>query len=197
MNIATINNFCFIGYDIRERFFYAPANYFLGKGQVVTGDISLCERYNKNINWHRSGDKNYPLELFPEYKKVADSYDEMSEKDKEKYCIYAFEICKLDISNIKVKVGANNFPLYEWALAKECTFAKKNAFSFRGYDVVDSMGISAVTNCGLSSGDIARFGELSKNSLFEKFNAASMFRDYANREVTEHSPFAIFKIYQM
>ncbi len=189
------NSFITVGFDIRERYFSGGENYTFGKGEFVTMDTSLCERYEKSIIWHYENNQSYPLEFHPAYEELKSIYGNLTPAEKKIFTLYAFEIYSKDMSIVKRMVGSKEIPLYQWALTRNLGLLAAQEWQFQGYDVCGAaIEVSAVTNCAYKKEEIEKLGKLNKNFLLEELHGAVAFQEFANKDAIEHAPFVIWKI---
>ncbi len=70
---------------------------------------------------------------------------------------------------------------------------------FLGYDVSDGGTLSGLLNCGISARDARAYwiADLNDNHLFQTIEIADEFRQFIDKQVKEHSPFAICGLYKI
>lgn len=90
-------------------------------------------------------------------------------------------------------------PTFVWVYRLP-VYHNDDGFEFLGYDIVDSGGISGLSNCGYSKEDLEYCQKiylpyLNEHGLFSNFYVAWDFVNYTNKRVYEHAPFYVYGLY--
>ena len=196
-----MKKFVFVGYDIREKYWLSPSNYFLGSTKVITFDDSLLDRYDNEYHFYM---RKHPVCFYPLFRDFYTKFKNLLlENDKKQFTPYAFEIYAKDVSLVlqtvlkKDESFSYEYPLYQWAIDDPVEFEYKEKFECVGYDVCDMHGLSGVANCGYKKEELEIYGKLNEWSLYSDLESAKKFRRFVDKGAEEHTPFVIWKIWRL
>ncbi len=195
-----MSNFTFVGYELKKKF-SIPVEDFKVPSTCVTMDTSLSKRHPQasELKWEEINgilNATYLRIYLEDLEKV---YSGLSEEDKNNYCIFGYSVetenMNFIVQDMKDGDIVQSVPKFAYAEKGKINISK--SFKLLGYEVIDASieWLSAQTNCSYRLNEIERFGLLNEYNLFTEYQNAKLFRDFADIDASEHSPFSVWQIW--
>jgi hypothetical protein len=198
-----LDKFAFLGFSIRE-WDVPKLRTHKPESRVITVDTMLSPIFPAMNDFpyeDMNGTPNMTQDIQSSLIYIEEVFKGIDPAIKANYRIYGYAIelerAFLYTYDFNLDKPDSRYSVYKFAYAiSNIIFPHGN---FKGFDVVDATveWTSALTNCGISWTIIEQCGQLNAYNLFSNYKDALCFRTMADDIVQEHSPFAVWAVYEV